>query len=268
VVIGGEASNLAEKVCQKYRLNNFKFPAILIRALDLMNRQLIDAERNDDKIGNDLKVKKQNNVQSKLLSYEDSEKISKEFGLNTLLAKYPSNNVELRAMIEQIKLPIVMKVDSPNIIHKNEKNGVVIGLDTIEKAETEFERFQKDFLGEKILIQHQVETGLEIILGLKRDESFGLVLVIGLGGITTEILDEKILFVGDVNKESIKNKLAKSKLIKIFKKEKLNEETLIDQAEKLFELGRTKTEIKEVDVNPMFFYKNQEPVIVDFKIIV
>ena len=268
VVIGGEASNLAEKVCQKYGLNNFKFPAILIRALDLMNKQLIDAERDDDKMGNNLKVKKQNNVQGKLLSYEDSEKISKEFRLNTLLAKYPSSNVELRAMIEQIKLPIVMKVDSPNIIHKNEKNGVVIGLDTIEKVETEFKRFQKDFPGEKILIQHQVKTGLEIILGLKRNESFGLVLVIGLGGITTEILDEKILFVGDVNKESIKDKLAKSKLIKIFKKEKLNEKNLIDQAVKLFKLGKANPEVKEVDVNPMFFYKNQEPIIVDFKIIV
>ncbi len=269
VVIGGAAEIKAEKVCQKHGINNFKFPGMLVRALAIIYSA---KERlSEDKIVTTKKIDrdtfKEQAETKTLLSYEDSEEISKKFGLNTLPAEYPGNNVELRAMIEQLKLPIVMKVDSPNIIHKNEKNGVVIGLDTIEKVETEFERFQKDFPGEKILIQHQVKTGLEIILGLKRDESFGLVLVIGLGGITTEILDEKILFVGDVTKEMIKDKLAKSKLIKIFKKEKLDEKNLIDQAVKVFKLGKANPEVKEVDVNPMFFYKKQEPVIVDFKII-
>jgi hypothetical protein len=61
--------------------------------------------------------------------------------------------------------------------------------------------------------------------------------------------------------------LTTSKLLKIFKKEKINETSLIEQAEKLFKLGQDNEQIKEVDVNPMFFYSEEEPVIVDFKII-
>ncbi len=271
VVIGGEAEVKAEKICQKYGINNFKFPGMLVRALASIYSAVGDLPE-DDNVTNSENINEdissEQAMPKMLLSYEDSKKISEEFGLNTLPAEYPGNNVELRTMIEQLKLPMVMKVDSPNIIHKNEKNGVVVGLDTIERVEAEFERFQKDFPGEKILIQHQVKAGLEIILGLKRDESFGLVLVIGLGGITTEILNEKILFVGEATKEIIKNKLKISKLIKIFKKEKIAEDSLVSQAEKLFKLGKANPEIKEVDVNPMFFYREEEPVIVDFKIII
>jgi acetyltransferase len=278
VVIGGAASKMAEEACQKYGINNFKFPVALIRGLSLINVKTPQNSRSSNfdprhlsseasaklDAGGGNEMEEEDRI---LLSYEESEKISEEFGLNTLPADYPSNNVELRQSIDKLKLPIVMKVDSPNIVHKNERNGVVVGLNTVEDVEIEFERFQKDFPGEKILIQHQVEAGLEIILGLKRDDSFGLVLVIGLGGITTEILDEKILFIGEVTREEISRKLKVSKLARILKKEKIYLDSLVDQAERLFKLGEANLEIKEIDVNPMFFYDNQDPVIVDFKII-
>ena len=264
ITIGGVASNEAEESCREYGINNFKFPVMLLRALNSTSQIFAN-----DEIENGVEEKEVDNEEGSetLLSYEESEMISKEFELNTLRAEYPSNNIELRASIDSLKLPLVMKVDSPNIVHKNERNGVVVGLITIEDTEKEFERFQKDFPGEKILVQHQVESGLEVILGLKRDESFGLVLVVGLGGITTEILDEKSLFVGEVTKEIISKKLEVSKLAKILKKEKIAMHTLVEQAERLFRLGESNLEIKEIDVNPMFFYADKDPVIVDFKII-
>ena len=267
IVIGGVASEEAEEICQQGKINNFKFPVTLIRTLSKINQKKIISQ-----INNIIEVQKNTNNIAKqrnetLLSYEESEKISRKFKLNILPAEYPSNNIELQDSIDKLKLPLVMKVDSPNIIHKNEKNGVVVGLDDTAKIIKEFARFQNDFPGEKILVQHQVESGLEIILGLKRDESFGLVLVIGLGGITTEILDEKILFIGKVTETQIAEKLSKSKLIKILKKQKISEKSLIKQAKKLFDLGIANPDIKEVDINPMFFYANQKPVIVDFKIL-
>jgi len=270
VVIGGEASREAEETCQKYGINTFKFPAMIIRALNSIHLTEGGLQESGDlKIEKTVKntISEQPMESRMLLSYEESEKISKQFGLNILPAEYPSNNIELRQAINNLKLPMVMKVDSPNIVHKNEMNGVVVGLDSIEKAEKEFERFQRDFPGEKILVQHQVEPGLEIILGLKRDQSFGLVLVVGLGGITTEILNEKILFVGEITKEEISKKLKLSKLARILKKEKININNLVDQAEKLVRLGENNQEIKEIDINPMFFYPDDKPVIVDFKIL-
>jgi hypothetical protein len=73
--------------------------------------------------------------------------------------------------------------------------------------------------------------------------------------------------VGEVSEELVRKKLSESKLAKILKKEKISEEDLVEQALKLFELGEKNPDIKEVDVNPIFFYPDKESVIVDFKII-
>ncbi len=264
IVIGGGAEKIADEVCRKSGLNSFTFPTMVVRALDLMvadsMRKIEEGKSETDKQSNGV-------AGGKLLSYQEAVRIAKEYDLNILEAEYPNNSRELEKLVNKVGLPIVMKVDSPNIIHKNVHNGVVVGLETLAEAQIEFARFQKDFPGEKILIQHQVSAGLEIILGLKRDKSFGLVLVIGLGGIITEILDEKLLFVNEVSEAQIRFKLENSKLLKILQKEKISENDLIDQALRLFKLGQENPDIKEVDINPMFFYKNKQPVIVDFKII-
>jgi len=266
VVIGGEAKKEAEKVAGTKGINNFEFPVVLIRALKKIGRWNLPSsglvKQNEGKKPEPISRQKYKT----LLSYKDSERLAEEFKLNILPAKYPDNEGALKSFTEKLGLPIVMKVDSPNIIHKNVKNGVVVGLNTIKKVKEEFKRFQKDFPGEKIIIQHQVESGVEIILGLKRDPSFGLILVIGLGGIITEILDEKILLVGKITNVKIKNKLKQSKLYKILKKEKINVDRLVEQAGRLFELGMLDEKIVEVDVNPIFLYKHKNPVIVDFKI--
>ena len=268
IVIGGEARKDAEIIATEEKINNFEFPVVLIRTLKKIG---LGGLRGEQVKKSDYRGKK-NAISSSqknklLLSYRESEKYAKEFHLNILSAKYPTSKKELQEMTKKMAMPIVMKVDSPNIIHKNVKNGVVIGLNSFKDVAREFQRFQNDFPGEKILIQPQIESGLEIILGLKRDPSFGLVLVIGLGGIITEILDEKILIVGNATKAKIRAKLKSSKLYNIIEKEKMSIDLLVEQASRLFELGKSNPEIKEVDINPMFFYKDKEPIIVDFKIL-
>jgi len=264
ILIGGKSLELANEICRRANINNFVFPVNLIKALELINPRL-----ESKSIAKKKKIKKTDNkLIGKLLSYKESIDIARQYDLNILEAEYPDNVSELEKVVNKLGLPLVMKVDSPNIVHKNAHNGVVVGLQTLAEAQIEFARFKKDFPGEKLLVQHQVESGLEIILGLKRDKSFGLILIIGLGGIITEILDEKILFVDEISEAQIRYKLENSKLLKILQKEKISENDLIDQALNLFKLGRQNPEIKEVDINPMFFYKNKEPIIVDFKIII
>jgi acetyltransferase len=263
IVIGGEAEREAEEIARQRGINNFAFPVVLIRALQKIGSWETKQAINDEK----KQVKKTKGAQKTLLSYQETEILAKEFGLNILRAEYPKNGKDLTKIITKLGTPLVMKVDSPNIVHKNAKNGVVTGLKTKEEINREFNRFHKDFPGEKILIQPQVESGLEIILGLKRDPSFGLVLVIGLGGIITEILDEKIILTGRVTANQIEAKLKKSKLYRILKKEKIDTKELIRQAGRLFELGLSDEKIVEVDINPIFLYQDKQPIIVDFKIL-
>ena len=91
--------------------------------------------------------------------------------------------------------------------------------------------------------------------------------MIGLGGIMTEIFDEKLLFILPVDSSRIKEKIASSKLARIFAKQRINISGLIAQAQKVVRLATENPGIKELDINPMIFYPDSSPVSVDVKVL-
>jgi hypothetical protein len=125
---------------------------------------------------------------------------------------------------------------------------------------------RRKFKKEKIIAQEQIEKGFEVIIGLKRDSVFGPVLLCGVGGILTEIIDEKILWILPIKKEDILKDLKNSKLGKIFEKEDLKLAELVEEVFKVGNIGWQNNWIQEFDINPMFFYKNKKPIAVDVKV--
>jgi acyl-CoA synthetase (NDP forming) len=93
---------------------------------------------------------------------------------------------------ERIGYPVVGKVVSPEVIHKSEKNGVEVGIDSERRLRETFDRFSKieGFAG--MLIEEMV-PGLELILGAKNDYQFGPVILFGMGGIWVEIYRDVVL---------------------------------------------------------------------------
>ena len=88
----------------------------------------------------------------------------------------------------------------------------------------------------------------------------------GIGGILTEIFNEKLLWILPVTKKEIERDIKNSKLGKIFKKEGLDIESLIEEVAKVGKIGWQNSWLKELDINPMFFYKDQKPLAVDIKV--
>jgi hypothetical protein len=93
-----------------------------------------------------------------------------------------------------------------------------------------------------------------------------MVLLCGLGGILTEIIDEKIIWILPVTKKEIKRDLKDTKIAKIFEKEDLSLDELADEVYKVGNLGWRKKWLKELDINPMFFYSNKRSLAVDVKV--
>jgi acyl-CoA synthetase (NDP forming) len=93
---------------------------------------------------------------------------------------------------KEIGYPLVGKVVSPEVIHKSEKNGVELGIDSDRKLRETFHRFSKieGFLG--MLIEERV-SGMELIVGAKNDYQFGPVILFGIGGVWTEIYRDVVL---------------------------------------------------------------------------
>jgi acetyltransferase len=103
---------------------------------------------------------------------------------------------EASAYAQECGYPVVLKIIAPAWVHKSDQGGVLLNLTTPQEVQAGFRHLQNIFnqVGssaplEGILVQKQIK-GREILLGLKQDATFGPVVVCGLGGIFTEVLQD------------------------------------------------------------------------------
>jgi len=103
---------------------------------------------------------------------------------------------------KEIGYPLVGKVVSPKVIHKSDKNGVELGIDSDRKLRETFHRFSKveGFVG--MLVEEMV-SGIELIVGAKNDFQFGPVVLFGIGGIWTEIYRDVVLRMAPFTRKDI-----------------------------------------------------------------
>ncbi len=171
---------------------------------------------------------------------------------------------------EEIGFPVVLKAYGNNVFHRTEKGGVSVGIKTREDFRREWNNITENYKDiEGILVQEMVK-GKELIIGMKRDEQFGPVLIFGMGGIYTELHKDISLRIAPVTKKEIIEMMKETKayeLVKGFRGEGINEEKLINLIIKLSSLSLKERRIKSIDFNPIIGNK-KEVLIVDFKIVV
>ncbi|MDP2925480.1 MAG: acetate--CoA ligase family protein [Nanoarchaeota archaeon] len=145
--------------------------------------------------------------------------------------------------LSKLSFPYYMKASIRG--HKLEKKAV-LRIENIKQAMQEYKRLKKEFSGSPIIIQEQV-IGTEMILGLKHDEVFGNLLMIGFGGTNAEVLKDVGFRAIPVDKTEIKKALEQLKLYPtLFKRKKHNIDSFIDLA---YEVSTLK--FSELDLNPV-----------------
>jgi acyl-CoA synthetase (NDP forming) len=110
--------------------------------------------------------------------------------------RYCRSAVEAVEACAEIPAPRVLKVVSPEVVHKSDRGGVVMGLTSAEGVRRAFEELASRFAPasfEGALLAEQVAGGLEAIVGLKRDPVFGPVALAGMGGVWTELLHDAVV---------------------------------------------------------------------------
>ena len=156
-----------------------------------------------------------------LLEHEAKELISMHFGspCRDQLAGSPDEAVELAAKFEE---PVVMKIVSPDILHKSEAGGVRLNLKKpaeIKRAYKEIVANAKAFNPEAdirgVLVAPMAGDGLEIIIGTKLDDQFGPVIMFGIGGIMVEVLKDVVFRVLPISPYSAKNMINEIKSVKL-----------------------------------------------------
>lgn len=204
-------------------------------------------------------VKKQN--RSHLIEEEGYE-VLRAYGFpvpTSILAADESNCVKAA---QQIRYPVVMKIASPDIIHKSDAGGVKVNLRSEEEVRNAYKSIMSSVLKYKsdakilgVLVQELVKGGKETIIGAKHDPKFGPLVMFGMGGIYVEVLKDVVFRLAPIDEyeanrmiESIKT----SKLLRGVRGEKSSDvKALAECLQRLSQLVTDFPEIEEFDMNPL-----------------
>jgi acetyltransferase len=160
---------------------------------------------------------------------------------------------------DEIGYPVVMKVVSPEILHKSDYGGVIVGIEDERAARSAFDTIQqaaqgKDFRG--VIIYPLVRDAQEVLLGLSRDPQFGPVVAFGLGGIYTEVWRDLSLRVAPIDRAEAEGMIRELRSFPLLQGVRGQAQRDLDAlADVLVEFSRLPfryPKIGEVDLNPVF----------------
>jgi acyl-CoA synthetase (NDP forming) len=196
--------------------------------------------------------------------YSDSEiaKIFMAYGIPMAGSKLTTNANDAIKAANEIGYPVVLKVTSPDILHKTEVGAVKLGIENNEDLRSSYQEVLKNakkhhpkanILG--VTVYRMVRSNVEVALGAKRDSQFGPVIMFGLGGIYIEILKDFQLGLAPVNIEratEMINSIRSFEMLNGYRKgERFDIEALASAISGLSLLMTDFPEISEIDINPI-----------------
>ncbi len=169
-----------------------------------------------------------------------------------------------------LKFPVALKVCSNKILHKTDVGGVKLDIKNKDELKKYFKDFKKKFPNENLLVDQMEEKGVEIIIGLIQDPTFGLSIMFGIGGIYTELYKDVTFRVVPIEKydaEQMVEEIKGKKLLEGFRNIAANKKLVIDLILKVSKIGEELIDkIDQMDLNPVFVY-GDDLCVVDAKLI-
>ena len=213
----------------------------------------------------------------KIITEELSKSILKEYGVDVPPFALVTSEAEAVKKAKKIGFPIVMKVVSPQILHKTDVGGVKVGINSAGEVKKAFNDMYGRLSKKKgvnvkgILLEKMVPKGVELIVGIQNDPQFGPVIMVGLGGIMTEVMKDvafRMLPITTSDAKSMLNELKGSQLLKGFRgSEPVDLGMVAGMLARIGKLGMENADyINSIDFNPVVVYPKSHYV-VDAKII-
>ncbi len=219
---------------------------------------------------NNIVSRAENEGRTFLMENECKELLARE-GIPTTSIAVAHSAVEAVEISNRIGYPIVLKVLSPEVIHKSDLGGVKVNLQDAEEVERAYTEIIKSFSDKKLVgvaVQNMAPQGLEAIIGVSRDPAFGPVLMFGLGGVFVEVLKDvsfRILPVKEADIDEMLQEIRGYNLLRGYRGTAVDLAALKELLFKISNLVMKYPEIKELDLNPVFLYP-QGNIIIDARI--
>jgi acetyl coenzyme A synthetase (ADP forming)-like protein len=189
--------------------------------------------------------------------------ILRTYGMPVPQGKLAGSAEDAARIADEIGYPVVMKVVSDQILHKSEVKGVELNIRSAREVQEAWKRIEDnvkermpDAVIKGIYVIRMITGSEEVILGIKRDPSFGPVLMFGLGGIYVEIFRDISFGVAPLSYDEARTMIEKTRAYRILKGTRGRAPRDIDKiVEALIRLGQLATDypqILELDINPLF----------------
>jgi acetyltransferase len=265
----------ALSILDEGKIPRYTFPETAARALASMCKYAwwVMRPRTGIKIFKDVKksevLKIIENAKSegrKFLLEPESHAILQAYGFPVLRFKFVKDEKECIDAAQSIGYPVVLKVVSPDIIHKIDVGGVIVNIKNPEELKEAYKTVKRSvesynpnarIIG--FLVQEMAKRGKETILGMKRDPKLGPLLMFGLGGIYVEIMKDVSFRIAPIREFSAYRMIKEIRGYKILEGVRGEPPSDIDAIaeclERLSQLAMDFEELEELDINPLFVYE-------------
>jgi len=210
-------------------------------------------------------IKKAKKEKRSLLETEAKE-LLREYRIPIPTFRLIKSEGEISGIRESIGYPVVMKIVSPDIIHKSDAGGVKLNIKDEKEAESAYReivlkaiKYNKKAKISGVIAYKMIPQATEIIIGMMKDPHFGPVIMFGLGGIFVEVLKDISFRVLPIEERDAREMITEIKGYKILKGARGNPPRDIQAIEealmKISKLTMENLEINEIDLNPIFVFE-------------
>jgi acetate---CoA ligase (ADP-forming) subunit beta len=202
----------------------------------------------------------------KALLEAESKTICSEYGITTTKFSLAKSEKEAAKIADQTGYPVVLKIVSPDIIHKSDAGGVMVNLKNKEEVKAAFNKILENAKTYKadakivgVLVQEMATPATEIIIGAIKDPQFGQTLMFGLGGIFVEILKDVTFRVAPITEQEAAEMVVGVKAFPLLNGYRstppADVKAIVGVLMSVSKLVMDHPEIKELDLNPVLAYE-------------
>jgi acetyltransferase len=272
--IGGGQVAGGEAILNKFKIPSFPFPELAVKALAALwqwekwrqsspipniptpnsPNPVLSPSRDTPSITRILDTAATAN--QKALDNLESNEVLSSSGIPVVPTQAVSTTQEATNYAQKFGWPVVLKLSSPDILHKTDSKAVILNITDAARLESAFTVFQARLNQNiKIIIQKQVGPGIELIIGVKRDPTFGPVLMFGTGGTLAELIADRNLHLLPITSQIAAELIDNSKVGKLISGYRGNKPydkgPLIDIILKLSALAQSYSKISQIEINPV-----------------
>lgn len=207
----------------------------------------------------------------------ESKELLKEAGIPVIDTRLAKTKKEAVSLSMEMGFPVVLKILSPDVIHKTDSGGVMLGLKNANQVSNAYREILSSVMKKHpkaniigVSVQKMVRHGVEVIIGMTKDAQFGPVLMFGLGGILVELLKDVSFSIVPLTRKDAQDMIREIKgypLLQGYRgREGVNISALESIILEISDFVDKNPEIRELDLNPTFAYSDGA-IVVDARVI-